>query len=94
MLTSAFGSIENGLARLTPDAIDTNTNTNHRSVAVRECTSCGIRFDASSCPNCSSEIWRTKTMVSHASVSLLLVLITTSVGVLRRIATGQLTSDD
>lgn len=87
MYTSALDSVEDKLKRLAYGG-------NDRSVAFRECTSCGTRFDVSNCSNCSSEIWRAKTIVPHASLALFSVLIATGVGVLRRIATGQLTSND
>jgi DNA-directed RNA polymerase subunit RPC12/RpoP len=67
----------------------------NRAVDVYECTSCGTRLESSEtdCPNCTSEIRRTKTVVPHVFFNLVVVLIRTGLGVLRRVATGKIETE-
>lgn len=65
-----------------------------RSADIRECTSCGTRFEGeTTCPNCTSEIWRTKTIIPHVGFNLIVVLIGTGFGVLRRLASGEIEAE-
>lgn len=63
-----------------------------RSGEVHECTSCGTRVEsaATACPNCTSEIWRPTTSIPHVRFNLVVVLLGTGIGILRRIATGEI----
>lgn len=61
-----------------------------RECTVRECTVCGTRFDRemTMCPNCKSQISRTKTVVPHPLANLFVVLVATGIHALRNVLTG------
>jgi uncharacterized paraquat-inducible protein A len=61
-----------------------------RERTVRECTVCEERFGHSgrTCPACGSQLNRTKTVVPHAFLNLLVVLAATGLHALRNVLTG------
>jgi predicted RNA-binding Zn-ribbon protein involved in translation (DUF1610 family) len=61
-----------------------------REHPIRECTVCGQRFDPSqtTCPACGSQLNRTKTVVPHALLNLIVVLAATGLHAMRNILTG------
>jgi DNA-directed RNA polymerase subunit RPC12/RpoP len=58
---------------------------------VHECTVCGTEFDTSDaiCPQCSSEIFRSKTTTPNALFNLLIVFGITGFAIAYNILTGQ-----
>ncbi|GAA0452303.1 hypothetical protein GCM10008985_04970 [Halococcus dombrowskii] len=62
----------------------------NREYTVHECTVCGERFDVERtiCPNCESQISRTKTVVPYTLVNLFVVLVATGIHAIRNILTG------
>ncbi|WP_435077597.1 hypothetical protein [Halococcus sp. AFM35] len=61
-----------------------------RERLVRECTVCGERFDPdrTTCPACGSRLSRTKTVVPHAFLNLLVVLAATGLHAMKNVLTG------
>ena len=57
---------------------------------VRDCTVCGERFDPdeTTCPACGSRLSRTKTVVPHALLNLVVVLAATGLHAIRNVLTG------
>jgi uncharacterized paraquat-inducible protein A len=68
-----------------PTGIDSEKRT------VHECRVCNTEFDtsASTCPECDSQLFRTKTTTPNAEFNLLLVFVITGFAIAYNILTGQ-----
>jgi DNA-directed RNA polymerase subunit RPC12/RpoP len=63
---------------------------NNREHDVHECTVCGARFETMSitCPECESNLFRTKTVVPNALFTLLVIMTLAGLGVAYNVLTG------
>jgi ribosomal protein L37E len=61
-----------------------------RERTIRECTVCGERFNPAkrTCTACGSQLSRTKTVVPHALLNLLVVLGATGLHAMKNVLTG------
>ncbi|EFW90422.1 hypothetical protein ZOD2009_20233 [Haladaptatus paucihalophilus DX253] len=63
---------------------------NDRERDVHECTVCGARFETTAlrCPECGSHLFRTKTVVPNALVTLLVIVALAGVGAAYNVLEG------
>ena len=69
----------------TPTGVGSHQRTDH------ECTVCGTTFDTArtSCPDCGSDLFRTKTTTLNALFNLLFAVTMAGLGIVYNVLTGE-----